>query len=140
MDQTKKITLNMATRFNTFKLFRFANPAVELRKILIKSMGIEAVVKNHLQPPETMFLPQIILNITIKSSKSLIQFNISFACHLYVICMGSYFIYMYSYAIGMSVVCTPMSSVCHSYVLVCHPYVTCMHSYVIRMSLVCTRM
>ena len=92
----------------------------------------------------------------------------SFACHSHVICMRSFFIYMYTYAIRMSVVCTRISSVrhsyvlvcngmslactrvssafhshvllCHSYVLVCDPYVTLMHSYVIRMSLVCTRM
>ena len=38
---------------------------VEIRNILIKSMGIEVVAKNHLQPPETMFLPQIISKITI---------------------------------------------------------------------------
>ena len=64
-----------------------------------------------------------------------------------VICMSSYFIYMYSYAIRISVVCTRMSSVCHSYVistlltctrmssvyhsyvLVCHPWSVC-HSHV----------
>ena len=80
----------------------------------------------------------------------------SITCHLDVICMRSYFIYMYSYAIPMSVVCTRVSSVCHSYVLisnlyvtlmyshvicmslVCHPYVTRMYSYVIRMSLICS--
>ena len=64
----------------------------------------------------------------------------SFACHLHVVCMPSYFFYMYSYVIRMSVVCPLMSSVCHSYVLVCHPCVTHMYSYVTRMSLVCTRM
>ena len=47
------------------------------------------------------------------------------------------FIYMYSYVIRMSFVCTRMSSVCHSYVLVCHPYVTRMYPCVIRVSLVC---
>ena len=45
--------------------FQLPNPVVELRNILIKSMGIEVVAKNHLQPPKTMFLPQIILKITI---------------------------------------------------------------------------
>ena len=64
----------------------------------------------------------------------------SFACHLHVICMRSYFIYIYSYVIHMSLVCTRMLSVCHSYVLEYHPYVTRTYSYVIRMSLVCTRM
>ena len=77
--------------------------------------------------------------------------------------MRSCFIYMYSHAIRMSLVCARMYSyvirmysyvlVCHSYVLICHPYVTrvysyvlvChlyvarMYSYIIRMSLVCTR-
>ena len=48
-----------------FKLFRFPNLVIELRNILIKSMGIELVARNHLQPPKTMFLPQIILKITI---------------------------------------------------------------------------
>ena len=64
----------------------------------------------------------------------------SFACHLYVICIDLHVIYMYSYVIRMSLACSCMSSVCHSYALVCHPYVACMYSYVIRMSLVCTRM
>ena len=54
--------------------------------------------------------------------------------------MCSYFIYMYSYVICVSVVCTGMPSVCHSYVLLGHPYVTRMYSYVIRMSLECTHM
>ena len=36
----------------------------------------------------------------------------SFACHLHVICMRSYFLYMYSLVIRMSVVCTRMSLVC----------------------------
>ena len=31
----------------------------------MKSMEIEVVTKNHLQLPKTMFLPQIILKITI---------------------------------------------------------------------------
>ena len=53
----------------------------------------------------------------------------SFACYLHVTFMRSFFIYMYSYVIRMSVVCTPMSSACHSYVLVCN-----------GMSLGCTRM
>ena len=48
------------------------------------------------------------------------------------------FIYMYSYAIRMSLVWTHMSSVCHSYILIRHPYVTRMYSYVTGMSLVCT--
>ena len=64
----------------------------------------------------------------------------SFGCHLHVVCMRSYFIYMYSYVIRMSVVCPLMSSVCHSYVLVCHPCVTHIYSYVTPMSLECTRM
>ena len=53
--------------------------------------------------------------------------------------LRSCFIYMYSYAICMSVICTCMSSVSHSCVHVCHPYDTRMYSYVIRMSLICTR-
>ena len=71
-----------------------------------------------------------------------------FTFHFHAICMRSYFIYMYSYVIRMSLVCTlyvnrmsrvcmRMPSVCHSYVLVYHLYVTRMYSYVIRMSLVC---
>ena len=66
--QIKNITLYVATRFNAgppFKLLRFPNPVVELRNILIKSMRIEVVAKNHLQPPKTKFLPQIILEIMI---------------------------------------------------------------------------
>ena len=40
-----------------FKLFRFPNPVVELKNILIKNMGIEVEAKNHLERPKTMFLP-----------------------------------------------------------------------------------
>ena len=72
------------------------------------------------------------------------SYVISFVCHSHVICVRSYFIYMYSYVILRSLVCTRMSSVCHSYVpvsysyvLVSHSYVSRMYSYVIRMSLVC---
>ena len=38
----KKLTLNLAARYNTgfFKLFRFPDPVGELRNILIKSMVI----------------------------------------------------------------------------------------------------
>ena len=66
-DQIKKSTLNVATRYNTglLLLFRFPNPVVELANILIKSIGIGVVGKNHLQPPKAMFLSQIILKITI---------------------------------------------------------------------------
>ena len=110
-------------------------------------MGIGVVTKNHLQPPSTMFLQQIILKITI--SRFFIRFNflMSFTCHSHVICMRLYFTYIYAYPIRMSVVCNGMSSVCHSYVLVCHsyvlvchPYVNSMYWYVINMSIVCTRM
>ena len=48
----------------------------------------------------------------------------SFACHLHFICIYSYFFYMFSYVIRISVVRTRMSCVCHSYVLVYHSYVT----------------
>ena len=67
-NQMKKIALNVATRYNTglhFKLFRFPDLVVELRNILIRRMGIGVGVKNHLQPPSTMFFQQIILKITI---------------------------------------------------------------------------
>ena len=46
-----------------FKLF--PNPVVELRNILIKSVGDKLVAKNHLQPPKTMFLPQTVLKTRI---------------------------------------------------------------------------
>ena len=59
----------------------------------------------------------------------------SYAIRMSLVCTR-----MYSYVIRMSIVCTRMSSVCHSYILVCHPYLTRMYSYVIRMSLACTRM
>ena len=147
-----------------FKLFRFPNLVVELRNILIKSMGIEVVARNHLQPPKTMFLPQIILKITIY--KLQILYTVwYFLCHSHVICMPFvcahilsictcmtfvcqsyvlvchlYVTRMYSYVRRMSLVCSCMSSICKSNVLVCQPYVTCMYSYVIPMSLVCTRM
>ena len=68
MDQIKKINAERGYKIKygpSFKLFRFPNPIAELRNILIKSMGIGLVTKNHLQPPKTMFLPQIILKITI---------------------------------------------------------------------------
>ena len=113
--------------------------------ILIESMGIEVVTKNHLQAPRTMFLLQINLKITIW--KLQIFYTVYLLRHSHVICMRSYFIYMYPYAIRMSLVCTHMSSVCHSYVLVghshvlvCHPYVLWMYSYIILMSLARTCM
>ena len=64
----KKITLNVATKYNTGLFSNYSgsqNPVVELRNILIKSTGIEVVAKNYLQPLQTMFLPQIILKVTI---------------------------------------------------------------------------
>ena len=113
-------------------------------------MGIGLVAKNHLQLLKTMFFTtNNFENFDLKTPNLLYSliFLMSFACHSDVICMRSYFTYIYSYAIRMSLVCIPMSlactrtsSVCHSYVLICHPYVTRMYSYVIRMSLVCTRM
>ena len=111
-----------------------------------------------------MFLPQTILKIRSESSKSFIQFNISYVilksyiCNLYVIRMSilctrmplvcrSHVTRVCSYVIRMSLLCvckssvyTRMSSVCHSYVLVCHSHVTRMYSYVNLMSLVCTFM
>ena len=43
----------------------FANTVVELMNIGMKSVGIEVVAKNHLQPHKTMFLPQLVLKIMI---------------------------------------------------------------------------
>ena len=66
--RSKNITLYVAIRFNAgppFKLLRFPNPVAELRNILIKSMRIEVVAKNHLQPPKTKFLPKTVLKSTI---------------------------------------------------------------------------
>ena len=100
-----------------------------------------------------MILPQTILKIRSDSSKSFIQFDISyvflksFVCNLYVIRMSilctrvplvchSYVTHMYSYVIRVSFLCVRKSSVCIGR----HSYVTCMYSYVIRMSLVYTRM
>ena len=57
-DQIKKINAERGYKIQygpRFKLFRFPKPVVELRNILIKSMGIGIVAKNHLQPPKTMF-------------------------------------------------------------------------------------
>ena len=60
----------------------------------------------------------------------------SSVCHSYVLVYHPYVTHiyshvtlMYSYVIGMSLVCTRMSSVCHSYVLVCHPCVSGMWFY-----------
>ena len=113
-------------------------------------MGIEAVVKNHLEPPKAIFLPQKFGNLRPKTSKSFIRFSISyvilmpFAWYLYVLifCLHvlvchSFVSRMYSYVIRMSLIYTRMSSACHSYVLVCHPCVTYIYLYVIRLSLVC---
>ena len=113
-----------------FKLFRFPNPVVELKNILIKSMGIKAAAKNHLQLPKNVFTTNNFEICNLKSSNSLygLIFLKSFACHLDVICMRSCLIYMYSYIIRISVVCTRISSVCHSCVIVCHLYVTRMYS------------
>ena len=123
---------------------------------------MEVVAKNHLQPPETMFLPQTILKIyELKAPNpfcGLIFHShvicVSFLCaHILSICIPMpfvyksyvlirhlYFTHMQSYVIRMSLVSARISSVCHLYVLVCHLCVTCMYSYFIRMSLVCTRM
>ena len=49
----------------SFQIIQFPNPVAELRNILIKSMVIEVLAKNHLHPPKTMLLPQIILKVTI---------------------------------------------------------------------------
>ena len=103
-------------------------------------MGIEAIAKNHFQPPKTIILPKKKLeNYDLKVPNLLydLTFIMSFVCHLHIICMRSYFTYMHSYVIRMSVLCTRMSSICHLYVPVCHRYVTRMYSYVIRMSLPC---
>ena len=69
-DQIKKKKINTVRNYKIeqgppFKLLRLPNPVVQLRNILIKRMGIEVVTKNHLEPPKTMFLSQIILKITI---------------------------------------------------------------------------
>ena len=48
-----------------FQIFRFPNPVVDVKNILIKNMGIVEVAKNHLQPPKSMFLPQIIFETMI---------------------------------------------------------------------------
>ena len=99
-----------------------------------------------------MILPQTMLKIRSDSSKSFIQFDISYVtlessvCDLCVIRMSivctrmpfvchSYVTRMYSYVILISLVCTHMLFVCHSYVFVNHLY-----SCAIGMSLVCTRM
>ena len=58
-----------------------------------------------------------------------------FSCHSHGICIRTYYIYMYSYVIRMSVVCTLMSSVCYLYVLVCNGMSLVLYSYFIRMSL-----
>ena len=60
-------------------------------------MEIGVIAKIHLQPPKTMFLPQIMLK---KTSNPLYD--------------------LYSCAIRMSVVCTRLPFVCHSHVLVCN--------------------
>ena len=52
--------------------------------------------------------------------------------HSHVTCMPfvcAHFIYMYSFAICTSLVCTRISSICHPYILICHPYVTCWSFY-----------
>ena len=93
-----------------------------------------------------MFLPQTILKIRSESSKSFIQFNISYVILKSIICHFVYHSYvnrMYScvtrrsfachfHVLALLYACTWMPSVCHSYV--CHPYVTRMYSYVTRMN------
>ena len=83
-------------------------------------MEIEVVAKNHLKSPKkNVFTTNNFENYDLKAPNPLYGLTVlmSFPCHLYVICMRSYFIYMYSYVIRMSLVCTRMSSVCHSYVI-----------------------
>ena len=62
------------------------------------------------------------------------------ACHSYVTCMCLYFIFMYSHAIRMSLMCTLISSICHSCVLLYHLYVTRLNSYVMVCHPYVTRM
>ena len=71
------ISMNFCTEFSkaqvfsceimraSFQISQVPKPVVKLNNILIKSMGIGVVAKNHLQLPKAMFLPQIILKITI---------------------------------------------------------------------------
>ena len=116
-------------------------------------MGIEVVAKNHLQPPKTMFLPQINLKILIQKFHILhtvqhflchpdvirmsfvcarilsIYARMPFLCHSYVFVCHLYVIRMYLYVM-----------VRHSYVLVCYPHVTRIYSYVMCISFICTRM
>ena len=89
-------------------------------------MGIGVVAKNHLQPPSTMFLQQIIWKLRSKSSRSFIRFNISYVIRMSFACACILPIY------------TRIPFVCQSYIFVCHSYVTRLHSYVICMSLVCS--
>ena len=94
-------------------------------------MEMEVVAKNHLKSPKkNVFTPNNFENYDLKAPNPLYGLTVlmSFPCHLYVICMRSYFMYictqchpyvtrMYLYVIRMSLVCTRMSSVCHSYVI-----------------------
>ena len=96
-----------------------------------------------------VFATNNVENYDLKSSTPLngLIFLMISSCHSHAICMRSYFIYMYSNAIRMWVVCTRISSVYHSYVLVFNGasltfilMSSVCDLYVIRMSPVCTRM
>ena len=98
-------------------------------------MGIGLVAKNHLQPLKTMlFATNNFENSSLKAPNPLygLIFIMSFACHSHVICMRSCFIYMYSYAIRMSLVCTRMYSYVILMPLVCTRVSSVRHSYVLQ--------
>ena len=70
-------------------------------------MGIRVVAKSHLQPPKNnVFDTNNFENYNLKATDPLYSliFIMLFACHLHVICMHLCFIYMYLYAICMSLV------------------------------------
>ena len=47
-----------------FQINQVPNPVIELRNIVIKTMGIKVVAKNHLQPPKiTIYNLQILYAI-----------------------------------------------------------------------------
>ena len=116
---------------STFVTNAFSSDLKTHKSHIFPMIAPRGVAKNHLQPPKTIFLPQIILKFMI--------LKIQILCTVYAICMlfvcQSYVLVCHTYIICMSLVCTCISRVCHSYVLVFYLYVLVYHSHVSLMYL-----
>ena len=123
----------------SFQIIQVPKPCSWTEKYSNKKDGNRSSSQNSFATTYgNVFATNNVENYNLKSSTPLngLIFLMISSCHSHAICLRSYFIYMYSYAIRMWVVCTRISSVYHSYVLVCNGTSLTF----ILMSPVCTRM